>query len=156
MCAVDVNIMNTLEISKCLKAIHPTLTSNVFAANRLPVHMSTPVYLISNLDPDTKPGSHWIAIYIGTNGIGEYFDTFGRKPNSYHLSFLKRNTSRWIYSNKIIQNVFSSFCGEYCLVYIYLKRRGMSLTNFVEMFNQDTNNNNDLLLNDMFKSFIIF
>lgn len=146
--------MNNLEISKRLKVIDNSLIKNVFPANRLPMYISTPIYLISNLEPDTKPGSHWIAIYMNANGIGEYFDTFGRKPEGYHLSFLQRNTNRWIYSNKIIQNMFSSFCGEYCLVYLYLKKRGMSLKDFVGMFSEDTFYN-DILLIKMFKTFFM-
>lgn len=142
--------MNSLEISKHLKKIHHSLISNVFAANRLPIYMTTPVYLISNLDPDSKPGSHWIAIYLSADGVGEYFDTFGRKPDGYHLSFLRRNSNRWIYNSIAIQNIFSSLCGEYCLVYLYLKYRGISLDNFVKMFTNDSFHN-DFLLKEMFK-----
>lgn len=145
--------MNTAEISKYLKLIHHSLVGNVFAANRLPIHMTSPVYLISNLDPDTKPGSHWVAIYIDSNGVGEYFDTFGRKPEGYHLSFLKRNTSRWRHNNKVIQSIFSSVCGEYCLLFLYLKYRGLSLRSFVNMFNENTIQNDNLVCK-MFNLFI--
>ena len=31
-------------------------------------------------DPMNQPGTHWIAICVDTNGHGEYFDSFGRKP----------------------------------------------------------------------------
>lgn len=144
--------MNTFEINKYLKIIHHSLVCNVFAANRLPIYMSPPVYLISNLDPDTKPGSHWIAVFINADGIGEYFDTFGRKPEGYHLTFLKRNAIRWTYNNKVIQNIFSSYCGEYSLLYLYLKYRGMCLKNFVNMFTGNTINN-DILIKKMFKCF---
>lgn len=144
--------MNTSDISKHLGKIHNSLMPNVFPANRLPIYMSTPVYMISNLDPDTKPGSHWVAIFIDVNGVGEYFDTFGRKPHGYHLTFLKRNSCKWTYSSKIIQNIFSSLCGEYCLLYLYLKLRGISLRDFEKMFTVNTVYN-DNLLKVMFKSF---
>lgn len=144
--------MNTYEISKCLKIVHHSIITNVFAANRLPIYMTPPVYLICNLDPDTKPGSHWIAIFINANGIGEYFDSFGRKPESYQLAFLKRNAIRWTYNSKVIQNFFSSLCGEYCLMYLYLKYRGICMRNFENIFTGDTYNN-DVLLKGMFKSF---
>lgn len=147
--------MNTVEISHYLKAIHHSLMRNVFAANRIPIYMAPPVYLISNLDPDTKSGSHWIAIFINADGVGEYFDTFGRKPTGYHLAFLKRNASRWTYNPKVIQNFFSSLCGEYCLMYLCLKYQGMCLRNFVNIFSEDIIKN-DHLLKKMFKSFFIF
>lgn len=145
--------MNTLDISHYLKKINHSLEPNVFAANRIPIHMTTPVYLISNLDPDTKPGLHWVAIYVNSKGVGEYFDTFGRKPEGYHLSFLRRNTSMWMYNSKIIQNVFSSLCGEYCLMFLYFKYRGMTFTDFVGMFTEDTIQN-DAMLTEMFKNFL--
>lgn len=146
--------MNTLEIREYLKKISHSLQYNVFAANCIPMHISTPVYMISNLDPSTKPGSHWVAIFIDINGIGEYFDTFGRKPNGYQLSFLRRNTYKWTYNNKIIQNIFTSLCGEYCLIYLYFRLRGITLENFVNFFDDNTFNN-DILLSKMFQSFFM-
>lgn len=146
--------MNTLEITKCLKKLCHLLEFNVYAANRIPIHVTQPFYMISNLDPDTRPGSHWIALYINNKGVGEYFDTFGRKPESYHLSFLRKNTNRWIYNHKVIQSVFSSVCGEYCLLYLYFKLRGMCMTDFIDMFTDDTFQN-DIMLKQMFKTFIV-
>lgn len=146
--------MDTFVISRYLKTIDHSLTSNVFAANRLPVYMTPPTYIISNLDPDTKPGSHWIAIFVDENGFGEYFDSFGRRPEGYQLTFLKKNTKRWIYNNKVIQNIFSSVCGQYCLVYLYLKYRGMSIRNFINMFTNDTIMNDKLLVK-MFETFFM-
>lgn len=144
--------MNSLEIGKYMKKIHHALEWHVFAANRIPVHMTAPVYIISNLDPDNKPGSHWVAIHINTDGVGEYFDTFGRKPTSHHLSFLCKNTKKWIYNSNVIQSVFSSLCGQYCLLYLYFKLRGMSLNDFICMFSDNTIYN-DVLLLEMFNVF---
>lgn len=146
--------MNTLQIREYLKKIHHSLQYNVFAANCIPIHISTPVYMISNLDPNTKPGSHWVAIFIDINGFGEYFDTFGRKPDGYQLSFLRRNTYKWTYNNKIIQNIFSALCGEYCLLYLYFRLRGITLEEFVNFFGDNTYNN-DILLNKMLQSFLM-
>jgi hypothetical protein len=49
---------------------------------RLP---TTPRMLVCSSDPSTKPGQHWIAIYVDENGHGEYFDTYGRQPNEHLL-----------------------------------------------------------------------
>nr|XP_034832232.1 uncharacterized protein F54H12.2-like [Maniola hyperantus] len=76
-------------------AFNGTLNTNPLNfANKIPIYLTPPAYLISNLDPDTKPGSHWVAIYVGTNGVGEYFDSFGRKPMDYHEMFLKTNCKK--------------------------------------------------------------
>lgn len=139
--------MDTCEIEMCLKMIDPDLEFNVFAANRLPVNVSLPMYLISNLDPDTKPGSHWVAIYINSRGVGEYFDSFGRKPISYHEEFLKRNCKHYIYNGVEIQNCLTSVCGMYSLVYIYCRFNGMSMHNFVNKFSNNTLCNDYILKN---------
>ena len=61
--------MNTLEIDHVLKT-HPS-TRNVFkgiyARNRLPRRSNVPSALIGNTDPDDRPGTHWVALYIDAN-----------------------------------------------------------------------------------------
>lgn len=143
--------MDTEDLQLCMKKISPTIKSNVFPANRIPVFMNLPVYIISNLDPDSKPGSHWIAIHIDINGNGEYFDSFGRKPSGYHKWFLKRNANKWFYNHEPIQNQFTSVCGEYCLVYIYFKFKGKTMFDFLSLF-YDNTICNDLIVRNMFKS----
>lgn len=135
----------------CMNKISSRFKSNVFAANQIPIWFNLPAFIISNLDPDTKPGSHWVAIHIDVNGIGEYFDSFGRKPTGYHKLFLKRNTKRWFYNYKSLQANFTSVCGEYCLVYLYFKFQGKTMYDFLTLF---SNNSlcNDLVLRALFKS----
>lgn len=144
--------MNTFDIQSNLRKIHPSLQYNVYAANRLPIHVQTPAYLISNLDPDTQPGSHWIAIHIDSHGVGEYFDTYGRSPTGYHRMFLNRNSKQWNFSNHRIQNEWTSVCGEYCLMYLLYKFNKQRLMEFTNQFSSNTLNN-DMLLYMMFKSY---
>lgn len=146
--------MNTKEIQKHLCKIHSSLQYNVYAANRLPIYTQTPTYIISNLDPDTKPGSHWIAIHIDENGFGQYFDSYGRPPRRYHQSFLKRNSRQWNFNSNRIQHDWSSVCGQYCLMYLYFKFNGNSMFDFTKRFDANTVSN-DILLYDMFKSCFI-
>lgn len=146
--------MDTEELQLCMKKICPTIESHVFAANRIPVFMDLPIYIISNLDPDSKPGSHWVAIHIDINGNGEYFDSFGRKPSGYHKLFLKRNAKKWFYNHIIIQNHLTSVCGKYCLVYIYFKFKGKTMFDFVNLFFENTMYN-DLIIEDMYRSMFL-
>lgn len=142
--------MNTLEIRKNMKKIHDSLVSNVFAANRLPVRVYTPISLISNLDTDEKPGSHWVAIRVNPDGVGEYFDSFGRKPQGFHKRFLDRNTKRWFYSNTKLQSYFTSVCGEYCLVYLYFRHKGITMLDFLKLFSDDSLYN-DIVVDKIYK-----
>lgn len=146
--------MDTLEIQEQLSKIHPCLQNNVYAANRLPIHVEIPIFLISNLDPDTKPGSHWIAIHIDKNGIGQYFDSYGRPPSFYHKSFLNRNSKQWYFNSHRIQNNLTSVCGEYCIMYLYYKFYGETMNDFVGIFCYPTLVN-DVLVYNMFKSFLL-
>jgi hypothetical protein len=65
--------MNTLEIDYVLKT-HPS-TRNVFkgvyARNRLPGRLSVHSALIGNTEPDDRPGTRWVALYIDANSRGE-------------------------------------------------------------------------------------
>lgn len=144
-------IMDTTELQKYLNTIHPSLQYNVYAANRLPIYTQNPTYIISNLDPDTKPGSHWVAIHIDINGLGQYFDSYGRPPKGYHQTFLKKNSRQWDFNTYRLQNDWTSVCGEYCLLYLYYKYNGNTMSDFIRLFNMETLYN-DILLYNMFKS----
>lgn len=143
--------MHTGQIERFMKKISPKLEFNVFAANHLPIRVHLPIYLISNLDPDSKPGSHWVAIYISSNGIGEYFDSFGRKPTGFHEHFLKRNSKMYYYNGTILQNYLTRVCGMYCLVFLYYRFKNLSMYNFVNMFS-DSTICNDIILRQLFKT----
>lgn len=143
--------MDTQQIKNYLVEISPYLMHNVFAANRIPLNVSRPFFAVVNLDPDSKPGSHWVAISIDSNGLGEYFDSYGRNASSYHKSFLARNCHNWYYNSKILQNYFTTVCGEYCLVYLYFKFKGLSMKTFLNLFTEETMFN-DLLVREMFNS----
>ena len=72
--------MNTLEISETLAGVK--LFGGVFAKDRLPLVVEKkPTFYIVNTDPISKPGRHWIAIYVGDEV--EFFDSLGRKPDYY-------------------------------------------------------------------------
>jgi hypothetical protein len=78
--------MNTLEIDHVLKTHQSTrnVFKGVYARNRLPRRLNVPSALIAigNTDPDDRPGTHWVALYIDANSRGEYYDPTGRPPFS--------------------------------------------------------------------------
>lgn len=139
--------MNTLEVQMSLRRIHPSLQSNVYPSNRLPLYAQVPALIICNLDPDSQPGSHWVAIHINVERVGEYFDSFGRKPIEAIEGFLRRNCCMWRYNSVTVQDYLSAVCGEYCLVYVYYKFKGMRLEDFLGNFTSDSANNDMVLVN---------
>ena len=63
--------MNTLEIESFLRRNCSEDFQGVYSVDTLP---DKPKLLVCNTDPSTKPGKHWIAIYVDKRGLGEYFD----------------------------------------------------------------------------------
>ena len=68
--------MNTLQI---LKAIHglPGVWAGVYPSDTAPMRWTKPAAIVVNTDPHTKPGSHWIAMYLNNLGHCIYFDSYG-------------------------------------------------------------------------------
>jgi hypothetical protein len=132
--------MNTTQIERILCG--EKRFQGVFSLDTLPSH---PRMLICNTDPSTKPGNHWIAIYIDDNGRGEYFDSFGRAPNAHFEHYMNTNCASWTFNKKQLQSIISAFCGFYCCVYVKLRCRGIDMPKIIGMFTNDTGYN-DLLV----------
>jgi len=110
----------------------------VFSSDTLP---TTPRLLVCNTDPARKPGEHWIAIYVDKNGRGEYFDSFGRKPNKHFERYMNSNCVRWTFNKKQLQSRISGFCGYYCCLFVVLRCRGFDMLKVTGMFTNDTGYN---------------
>ena len=124
--------MNTDQIVRILK--HVNKFQGVFSADTLPDY---PRLLVCNTDPSTKPGIHWIAIYVN-DGRGEYFDSFGRPPEGVFETYMNRHCTVWTFNKRQLQSIISSFCGFYCCVYCICRSRELDLPRIVSMFTNDT------------------
>lgn len=119
--------MNGKQINDLLFSDKRTKTHfrGVFPSDKLPKNPSIGIYII-NLDPSTKPGSHWIAIHIKTHKEAEYFDSYAYPPFIQSIiNFL--NTFSCAYNSIQLQNFQSDLCGEYCCLYVLHKSTGKSL-----------------------------
>jgi len=76
--------MNTIEIEKLLSATCKYDFQGVYSIDTLP---PKPKLLVCNTDPSTKPGRHWISIYVSEDERGEYFDSFGRPPSKHFVDY---------------------------------------------------------------------
>lgn len=118
----------------------------VYPADQLPHRVSLPCAVVVNMDSSNKSGSHWIAIYIDKQGVGEFFCSFGLPPTiSHHLKFLKNNSRYWMYNSTKLQCFSSSVCGHYCLLYLHDKMCGISLKHFLLRFSNDCFKNDKLM-----------
>ena len=120
----------------------------VFACDQLPKqYMPRPSALVINTDPADKPGQHWVAIYITQDGVGEYFDSYGKGPNIPQIEhFLRKNAKSFIYNRRHLQGTFSTVCGQYTIFFLLHRCRELSMDKIMKLFSSDTTDN-DLNVN---------
>ena len=104
--------MNSDEIDRFLRR-HLQDFDGVFSVDNMP---EDPRLLVCNTDASDKPGRHWIAIYIA-NGRGDFFDSFGRRPNADFERYMNRHCVSWNFNDKQLQSIISKFCGYYCIYF---------------------------------------
>ena len=130
--------MNAVQIEKILRRKCGEIFLGVFAADEIPRNFRKPAILVANNESKEYSGEHWIAIYFGDDGKGEFFDSFGRIPRPYFASYMYKHSSVWIYNDIQLQNYLSSFCGHYCVLYCCYRSVGLNMTSIVNMFGRNT------------------
>ena len=63
-------------------------------------------FVIYNLDPSYKPGSHWVAVHFDKNSVGEYFDSFAHYPSHEVVHFLRSHAKGWQYNRMQVQELY--------------------------------------------------
>jgi len=119
----------------------------VYARDTLPYRVQLPMALIVNTDKRSQPGTHWVAIYIDTNGVGEYFDSYGLPPLYMEfLEFLLVNAPNGYFCNKITLQCFDCVtCGKYCAAYCVTRLKGFTYAYFISLFTSNTYRNDELI-----------
>lgn len=124
--------MNSQDIIKILQKWH--LDGCVVAANEM-VPIRKGQFLILNTDEVGKNGTHWVCIYKDSK-CGEFFDSLGKPPEHYHdywqRELMSNNNCYW-YNCTQIQPNNTRTCGEYCIVYIFLRSNNYSLERIVKI-----------------------
>lgn len=119
----------------------------VFACDTLPIKIpkvNRHLLIICNTDKSSGPGQHWVAIHFSSENVATYFDSFGMYPqNPYILNFMKRNSNKITFNSRMVQSVFSKYCGHFCALFLYFMVKGKSIKNFVNMFKQKNLKDND-------------
>jgi len=137
--------MNTYQIDEILKGL--PAYRGTFSCDTLP--KSTGI-MVSNVDPSHKPGTHWVSIYISPDRQhGEYFDSFGRRPNELFSSYMNERCRRWTYNKRQLQSVASKNCGRFCVLYCVCRSRGVNMFRFVKCFTRDTGFNDALVVRSL-------
>ena len=94
--------------------------------------------LVVNTDPADKPGQHWVAIYITREGVGEYFDSYGRPPNLPQIQqVFQKNVNDVIYNTRHLQGTFSTVCGQYVIFFLLHRCRELRIDKIITFFSAD-------------------
>ncbi|GFQ74075.1 uncharacterized protein TNCT_556511 [Trichonephila clavata] len=100
----------------------------VYASDELPKTLDSYSCFIVNLDPKTKPGSHWIAIAFRNNKCF-YFCSYASVPNNKNiLKFITDNAENLVWNKCRYQSLVSYTCGHFCLHFLYNFVRNQSLS----------------------------
>ena len=139
--------MNTDEIETYLKKdpACKDMFYGVYSSDNIPTISKLPALIVCNTDTRRGPGEHWIVIYLDNTGHGEYFDSFGRRPEDGFKTFLDEHCSSWICNERQLQSVISSFCGHYCIFFSLYRSRGVDLRSIVKLFTKDTGLNDSIV-----------
>lgn len=119
--------MNGRTLTKILHAELGSAFGGVYPIDefeRLPINRNTQftAYVV-NSDPAHLSGQHWLSVC--TNGKwGEFFDSFGRRPQREICTFFKKRGIRnWERNRHRYQSLNSTLCGGYCIRYILARFR---------------------------------
>jgi hypothetical protein len=145
--------MNTSQLRIALQNI-PGDTIGVYAADEIPTVWSKPAAIIANTDDHTKSGTHWVAMYVGRDGIGHYFDSYGLPPiNPHHLKRLRRNCKIILYNPQQFQSNTSDVCGQFCVMFTHLMCTGFGMHKLRDIFSNDLSRN-DKIARDYYNSYV--
>ena len=131
--------MDTRQLLSCMEhdKILVKYATGVHPANKLPKLSALPSCFIANTDTANKKGSHWIAVFIGADGIGEYFDTYGRPPRRNFDTYMKKYCKNVMHNDIRVQGPLSSTCGQFCMYYLCNRVRGRLMNSIVGDFSSD-------------------
>ena len=143
--------MNTNEISEYLNRdfICHKIFYGVYPANKILKLRSPPALIVcsSGTSSTSRPGEHWIVLYVDENRGGEYFDSMGRFPTKWFKTFLYVNCIGWILNKKQFESVIIKLYGHNCIFYCLYRCRGVDVRKVAKMFTNDTSLNDSIVHN---------
>ena len=145
--------LNSLEIYETI--IADTYAKQHFKGvvprDKLPKCVFYPCSFVVNTENSNQSGEHWLAVYYDKKGECTFFDSFGQSPQFYGLdSFLIKTSKSVSYNSQQLQSVFSNTCGYYCIFFILLKSRDLSLHEILNLFSKSNFNINDFYIKNIY------
>ena len=130
--------MNGVEILNIITndALSCKYLGGLMAINRLYFNPKSRIFYICNTDLWENNGKHWIVLYY-VNGIFEYFDPLGDRPDIRFTRLMQKYANRIIFNTKPVQPLFSSTCGEYCIFFSSMRSRDITFDKIMQYMQND-------------------
>ena len=129
--------MNSLEILKKLVTIRDH-KEGVFPAGQIPRVWTKSTAFVINTNDHTKPGTHWICVYVDKKGVGCYFDSYGLPPiRPEYINRLRKNCKRYSWNTVQLQSETSNVCSHFCVMFLRCMSNGVSRKTFQKKFSAD-------------------
>ena len=77
-------------------------------------------------------------MYVDSKRHGDYFDPYGLEPQHIEFTnFMNEHCSEWAPNDRTLQSPMSTVCGQYCVAFLLLRRRNVSMNVFTRLFTTD-------------------
>lgn len=141
-------MLTNIFLQKCLK--HITDFKGVYSCDNVIRLKKRGECMIINFDRQNEPGSHFIAVFCENKFCISYFDSLNLKDIPKEIHDYIMSYSNVHDSSKDFQNIFSTSCGFYCMLFLYSKSISSSYWNNVAKQLLKTNNfQNDKICIDL-------
>jgi hypothetical protein len=104
----------------------------VFARDELPETLLPGGYIVNSNDRRSA-GQHWMGVYVTEDGMKEFMDPLGKKPQDYGIDL------KAMYYSAPVQSKDSISCGLYVLYFLYWRGRDIPLHVIMSTLNQKNN-----------------
>ena len=111
------------------------LPATVCCDDQLPARVQNRAQsFVVNTDSCDREGAHWVAFHFPIEGPAEFFDSFGRAPETYHpwiRSMLIANGPQYKFNTVRVQPEDGDTCGLYCVHFIKYRYRNFTVEDIV-------------------------
>ena len=137
--------MDSLQILQILSRSQ-SHTVGVFPADQIPRVWTKPTAFVVNTDDHTRPGMHWVAVYVNKSCDGLYFDSFEIPPViPDHIKRLRKNCKSFRWNTVQLQSDTSDVCGQYCIMFLSYMCKGLGFEKFLDNFSKNLEKNDDIV-----------
>jgi hypothetical protein len=101
-----------------------------YSRDDLPTTPHNKFYVI-NMDSESGPGTHWVALYCCHPEYDYYIDSFGVVPPEEVLTFVKSDEKKLIVNDVQIQSITSNNCGYFACICLKQLDEGYKLSTII-------------------------